>query len=208
MCNKVTKRRLLVASIWSEEEMDFLRDSASRMSSSEIAHALGRTVAAVRCKAKKLGVRFMIEHMKDGTIRRGWTSDEVMTLYSLSEWTTLDHAAERLKRSPHAVKKKASKLGISFRQGRMTLEDVSRILGISKNTVRRKRDRLGLSFRKVSKVSRRGVKKEGHMRGPTGKDIVVIAKDMLDNPPKGREWKEYRSVKDLREIIETYEGWE
>lgn len=192
-----------MAALWTDDEIEYLRVEAMRIPSTEIAMHLGRTVPAVRCKARKLKIRLYVERLKDGSIRRGWTLKEVSDLYGLSERTTLEGAAQRLKRSPDAVKKKAQKLGISFREDRMTLCEMAKILGISHNTLCRRRDKLGLTFRRSTRKGDRG---RGHMRGPTGDDIIAIAKDMLRDPPKGNSWK--TTVKELKQIIEEYDGWE
>jgi hypothetical protein len=88
--------------IWTEEGHDFLRANHSRMTTEELAEALGRSRNAV-------GIRLSILGLK---ARRYWTAEEEETLQRLYPTTTVGELAALLERSVPAVRQRAFKLGL------------------------------------------------------------------------------------------------
>jgi transcriptional regulator with XRE-family HTH domain len=70
-------------------------------------------------------------------LNKKWTKKEVYKLYKYSEQISQVEAAKRLNRSYSSVKKKASRLGIVWRQGFVSFRDVATIAGFSRQSVSR-----------------------------------------------------------------------
>jgi predicted transcriptional regulator len=185
---------------WSVEDIERLRQMAEvGCSPREVADALDRKITAVHNKAQRMGVRFKVKEQPNGTKFRVWTKAEETALWGLAERYSIEQAARRLNRPFDSVQVKASRLGISFRERRMTLSELAKLLGVGIPTVRSRRDKLGLRFRTNKTTGPQS------MRGPTGAEIVAIARDILENPPMGNLGT---TPKRLREVIQEYEGWE
>jgi len=194
------KRAQSVRRKWSDEELRRLREMAEAdCSPREVAEALDREIKAIHNKAQRIGVRFKVKEQPDGNKFRFWTKAEETMLWGLAEKCSIEQAARRLHRPYDSVQVKASRLGISFRERRMTLAELAKLLGVSLPTIRHRRDKLGLRFR-TDKTTGPQV-----MRGPTGDEIAAIARDILENPPMGNLGT---TPQRLREVIQEYEGWE
>lgn len=188
---------------WTRDEIEYLKTAALSLPSTEIAHNLGRGIQGVRHQARKHGIVFHVEQKADGELRKRWTKAEEFKLEGLAASGGAARAARLLGRTPGAVKRKASKMGVSFRDRKMTIQEVADILQVGFSTVTRRRDKLKLQFRTTNQNKTYA---RGQMRGATGDDICALAKDILANPPMGKEPK--CSATHLTKVIEEYRGWE
>lgn len=183
---------------WSPEEISFLEEASKTMPQAEVAEKLNRSVSSVRSYCTKNNIKFQIKQYSDGSVRRVWSKSEIALLYMYAERYSMPKAAKKLKRSLYSVKCKVADLGISFKNSRLSLDDLSEILGVHKRTVAIRRDKLGLSFRKNART-------KGSMGGPTAQDIVTLARDFLEDPPL----KDLRvNANHFRKVIEEYQNWE
>lgn len=66
-----------------------------------------------------------------------WSKDEVRKLYKYAEQTSQTEAARRLGRSYNSVKKKSSRLGITWFQGFASSRDIAELSGLSIRSVMR-----------------------------------------------------------------------
>jgi hypothetical protein len=180
---------------WTDEEVAFLRAESRRLPSSDIAQQLGRSWRSVSCKAQELGVVFQAKRMTDGSLSTRWTKADEFLLEGCTEHMSLEQAARKLGRTRDAVSNKARKMGLSFLDGQRTIKDTAALLGVSVGTVIRRRKKLKRKFR---------VNKKGTV---SAKDIVALARDLLENPPKGRPHLRATS-KSLHEVILHYDGLE
>lgn len=183
---------------WTPAEIEFVEEAAKSMSQKEVAEKLGRSLSSLRSFCAKRGITFQTKHYSDGSVRKVWSTKEIADLYIYAERYSMPKVAKKLKRSLYSVKCKVQELNISFRDHRLSLQDLSDILGVHKRTVAARRDKLGLSFRK-------NVTTNGVMAGPTSADILTLAQDFLNDPP----------LKDLKvpashfkKVIEEYKDWE
>lgn len=94
---------------------------------------------------------------------------EEATLLTLVGSMSLYDLAERLQRSPKAIRNKLSRMGVSLRQGYYTLRDLEKIFGVKRHTLGAYRDRGGRSFCKKGE------------RLATDDDVVWLARE-LRNP--------------------------
>lgn len=113
---------------WSDLDIGRLRLNYGRVPDGRLAEALSRTPSAVRAKAVKMGIRSprpfdgsaATPHAHDemGCLapRPGcWTVDDVMRLELRYGTEPVPQTARALRRSVWAVRLKASRLGLSFR---------------------------------------------------------------------------------------------
>lgn len=187
---------------WTEKEIAYLKSGVGILTPEQMAEHLDRSVYSVKSFCCKKGIKHGKRVYADGVVRVYWTQAEITALMGYAETLTIEHAAARLGRSYASVQNKADELKISFKHQRLRLQDVADILRVSITVVKRRRKKLGLNFRHIKGNSR----KRSDTRGATGKDIVAIAKDLLENPSfRGLD---RTSAKHLRQVIEEYEGWE
>ena len=187
---------------WTEEEIEYLKSGVGILTAEQLAKNLNRSVSSVKSFCCKKGIKHGKRVYADGVVRVYWTQAEITALMGYAETLTMEHAAARLGRSYASVQNKADELKISFRYQRLFLQDVADILRVSITVVKSRRKKLGLNFRHIKGVSR----KRSDTRGATGKDIVAIAKDLLENPSfRGLD---RTSAKHLRQVVKDYEGWE
>lgn len=66
-----------------------------------------------------------------------WTRSEIRKLYQYAEQTTQLDAAKRLNKSPRAVRDKAMRLGIVWRQGCLSTQDLAAAAGCNQHQARR-----------------------------------------------------------------------
>lgn len=190
--NAMTKK------FWTPAEIEFVENAAKSMSQKEVAEQLGRSLTSLRSFCSKRGIVFQTKHYADGSVRKVWSAKEISELYIYAERYSMPKVAKKLNRSLYSVKAKADELKISFRSHRLSLQDLSEILGVHLKTVAARRDKLGLSFRK-------NVITKGSMTGPTAHDIILLAKDFLEDPPmKGLRV----SANHFKKVIEEYKDWE
>ena len=128
---------------WTPQEDQYLRECYQQQSCSQMAHALGRTVLAVKARAVTLGLRAKVPD---------WTEDEVNIIWDSYGTVSLDVIATNLGRTRAAVAKKARKIGlIRFRHWSQedtkrlekwfpscTVQEIARRLDRSVDSVRRK----------------------------------------------------------------------
>jgi hypothetical protein len=192
---------------WTEDEIDYIRESAPTLSSAEIAQNLKRSRQMVQVKARERGIKFFVRRNSNGIVGntgRRWSQEEITRLWGLSERHTIREAAAKMPgRSYQSVANKVDELRISFKTNRLQLKDVAEIFGVNPATIARRRNNLGLNFRTGAKNKRSVGRRTS--KGPTGADILALARDFLANPP-GHNMT--LTAKRLREIIVEYEGWE
>lgn len=115
---------------WSAEEVEFLKRSYGKMPTADIASALGRTLSAVSCYAKFLGIRFYPSAQNDS--RRGmlWTTEEDQLLRDIYGNKAIADVADEFGRSRIAIRNRAIRLGLSFApvKGRPSRERYETIL--------------------------------------------------------------------------------
>jgi hypothetical protein len=126
---------------WDPEDEQYLIDMVADLTVEEIAKALVRTEAAVRCKAHKL--RLSVNQ----TTRRNWTKFEDLFLYRACEHMSLREAGKSLSRSKMSVWARCQRLGIRWAQGRRSCREVAEDLGCHPSYVQRLAKRAGIELR-------------------------------------------------------------
>lgn len=101
---------------WTPEQVAMLRRMAGKVSTDEIAQALGRTRAAVQRKAQRLGVGLMVRTAATHAAGTWWTEDEIGILRRMARTHTVRETALALGRGVPAVARKAYLLRIAFRK--------------------------------------------------------------------------------------------
>jgi len=111
---------------WTDAERDVVRCgyNGTNNSADQLARELGVTRYAVKGQAQKMGL------CQNKSPR--WTNDELDKLYDLIHQYPIAQIAKRLRRTPNAVKVKATRLhlGLRVRDGWFTKREVCEILGV------------------------------------------------------------------------------
>ncbi len=97
-----TKKKARLA--WSKNEVKLIKRLYPRGKASEIAKRTGRSFAAVKQKAHRMGIKTREDHL--------WSAGEIRQLKRLYPSETAQSIADKLGRSYEAVTVKARKLGI------------------------------------------------------------------------------------------------
>jgi len=146
--------------LWSEDEVKLLKKLFPKGKTRQIADQTGRTLAAVRRKAFKMGFK-----TRDWRL---WSADEIKLLYKLYQNQTIQSIADILGRSLNTVYKKASNLGLrkdifypiwSIQEESLlkklyptnTVTDIAKRIGRSVSAVRCRASLLGLSNGRVGR---------------------------------------------------------
>jgi predicted transcriptional regulator len=105
------KRKIRYEAHWTPEDIAVLKELYPTCPIGEIAKKLGRTVTAVRSRAIQLGIK------RKSYLEKVWTAEELQLLRELyPTHEDIQDIAERIGRSPSAVRGKANYLGLSKRQ--------------------------------------------------------------------------------------------
>ena len=181
---------------WSEEEVNFLRANAGTMTSHEIGKHLNRSHSGVSRHASKLDIQILHRYCGSSLganpgvkLVRVWTKSDVNNLYSFSSYMRVEDIAKRLDRSMASINFKMRSLKIRYFQGKYTMCELARMFGMSNQGIGYRRDKLGLTFRTRKQP-----------RGPTNHEIVMIARDILDNPGQ----RSHMSSKTIKDIIKEF----
>lgn len=188
----VSGLKLRECKLWTNDEIAYLIDASDKVTRVEAAHHLKRSLGSVKNKCRELNIRFKKQYgggQYAGQIIEIWSKAEELRLWELSERFTIAQVAEKMDRSYQAIYRKAQRMGISFKQGRLTFKDLAEILGIPRTAVPVVRDRLGLKF----------LQRDNPVN-PTDKEIAFMAWHLL-HFPKGRV---VVPKSHLRSVIESY----
>ncbi len=160
---------------WTEVQDRQLREIAARGSRQDAARELGRSVPAIKRRVKRLGLRFAMRglggHMT-GARTRNWTPLEQRHLEVLVGDKSIAQIAKELGRSKNAVASRINQHKLDAKQGRYTILDAARILGVSDGTV--------VNYRK--KLRRRWCMERGAAPGLELEDIAEVAAAILREP--------------------------
>ncbi len=146
---------------WPAKDLRFLRDRYADLPAAEVARRLGRSLAAVRSKARKLGVRR----------REFWSGADLALLRKQYGRVPTRQLARALGRPAGAVHQKASKEGLCFQHraliGAHALArirelnalgwpdvDIARDIGCERHTASRHRKAMGLPSHEKGEVFR------------------------------------------------------
>lgn len=173
-----------MARVWTQSEIDTLKEMAKTTGPDAVASAVGRTRNSVWIKSKQLGISFH-------GIRRKWTAKDDNHLIYLAGTMTYNEVAKEMGKSVSSVKIRASKLGIKVRDTQVTLTEVATILGINLCTAWKLRNKL--------KIKSRRYKGDGTAQGLTESDIVLMAKHLMQSRGNVRT-----PAKQLLQVIEDY----
>jgi hypothetical protein len=159
---------------WTPEEDALLREIASRGSRADAVREIGRTVIAVKQRARRLRLRFAARDLggpRAGTTARYWTRAEDQAIRLMVGHKSMEAIGRELGRSRDAIISRVTRLGLGnrYKQGRLTLEEAGRILGCTGATVGKWRDRLG----------RRWARGNGAEPGMEPEDVALVARAML-----------------------------
>ena len=96
---------------WTAKEVALLKELYPQCPIGEIATKLGRTVAAITCRACYLGLK------RKSYLDKLWTAEELQLLRELyPTHEDIQDIAERIGRSPATVMAKANSIGLSRRR--------------------------------------------------------------------------------------------
>lgn len=127
--NKV-RPKTITRSVWTEEQVAFLKEHYGRMPREELAQILGKTVPAISGKAGQLGLRRKKEAR--------WTQEEVDFLENYWGNYTISALAKRLGRTENAILIKAKRIGLGptkFSTDYMTARELADILGVDVHAI-------------------------------------------------------------------------
>jgi len=141
---------------WSDDEISLLKKQYAEKPTTELANQLGRSLAAVRCRAHMLGLKRKIEY--EGR----WTPEDMAVLKELYPESPIDEIAKRLGRTVNAVENRAHQLGVKRKSwsdrlwtaeeiellkelypNRGNIEEIAKRIGRSPAMVRTKAHKLG-----------------------------------------------------------------
>lgn len=191
---------------WTEEEIQFLRDNARKMTYAEIGKNLGRSEKSVNIKASNLGIN-----------GGNYTEEENDFIEEHAPTRTIQWIAQQLNRPIHGLRAHMIKLGVGdlhMESGTYSASALAEAIGVSHETVRRWVNEKGLVGRKKSRytgVNRRNmhyhIAAEDFWRwAAKNKDLVEFnkfeknalppepnwvqeeRKKQFYNPPKQRIW--------------------
>ncbi len=100
----ITEEKKLIKGLWSENEVELLKELFASSTGQEIADQLRRSLPTVRYKAHKMRLK------KRGS--RRWTQDEVHLLKELFTNRSTREVANQLGRSVNSVREKAHRMGL------------------------------------------------------------------------------------------------
>lgn len=193
---------------WAEEEIDTLRLLAEKYHYEDIAKKMGKTKNAIYLKAGKLGITLIMD-------RRKWTLEEEQEFKDLWGNQKVELIAKKLKRTVFSLKVKAVRMGlgsmISNNYEKITISDISDLLGVSTGRIYSTWTQLGLNITMVE------LTKEKSYMTATWYDLMKfleenqnewdsrkIEKNMLGLEP---EWLIEKRTRDLKENPLWYRKW-
>lgn len=120
LSDKVGKNPNLV---WTEEEIEKLKELSKTKSSIEIATILNKTEKQVTTKASSLGIELIRNH-------RRWTEEETNTLLSIYDKYSVNEIARKMNRSDQFISKKMDELNLpkKFKRKSWTEEEVKLLI--------------------------------------------------------------------------------
>ncbi len=136
---------------------------------------MGRTLLAVKRRARRLRIRFAMRGLGGphrGRTVRNWTKAEDSELALLIGEKSHAQIARILGRSRQAVNSRASILGLKGMERKLTIKEAARRLGVSWTTVRSYGDKLNKHWRKGN----------GANPGLDEIDLSDIAEAILEEP--------------------------
>lgn len=154
---------------WSNEELNFLKENAFKMSHEEISKNINRTKSAIRNKCYELGLV---------NIDKYWTDEEVNLLKEFylkageSAPINLTKLAKQLSRNKSNVCRKAKELGLPTNPNR---------------------EHSDKQIEKLQIACRNSIAKNGHPRGMLGKSHSAEFKENMSNRVK-KEWADPNST--------------
>lgn len=146
VCKVATENglKLPTSNVWSEEEINNLKELSDKYHYTEIASMLGKTENAVYLKAKRLGITLIQD-------RRKWTSKEEELLAELWGSVSIESIAKKLKRTVFSLKVKAVRMNLGpmlENNDLITVSDMVDMLGISRDRITTTWIKLGLNLKK------------------------------------------------------------
>lgn len=167
---------------WTQAEVQRLIDLAVEgLHAEAIGTAIGRPRYSVKSKAKELGLQLARKRRLVAGTMPEWTPEEDRQLEFFCERSPR-FLARKLGRSVRAVRARASRLGIRFGQGLVTVQEVADLLGVGPKTVRQHLDALGVTKRQAVP----GRRKLKDRRGLEVEEVEAVAKAVLEDPRAGR----------------------
>ncbi len=104
--------------VWSEKEIQMLKDLYPEMSNADIAKKIGRPKASVDKKGFDYGLKKDVEYRRNVAKRNNsfrknsWKEDEIKKLVANYKTMTYREIAKMLKRNPQSIQSKATKMGL------------------------------------------------------------------------------------------------
>lgn len=147
---------------WTAEEDAVLKELVKTYTIGDVAKKIGRSYSSVEARMRRIG----IQSPMSGYNKKKWTREEINTLYEMASTSTQKRAAKELNRSKGSVQQKSRKLGINWQQGRISLNEISRVTGLGKTTIQKVLKKKKMSGRRIT----------------DSKIFSDVAKEILSNP--------------------------
>lgn len=113
--------------VWTEEDIDRLKEYSKCITQKEAAKRLDRTCESLRKKSAALGIKWPCS----------WTREDEAKLYEYCVKMGQKEAAKLLGRTTISISQKSKSLGIKWRQGFWNLRKIANEVGCTVNTVKR-----------------------------------------------------------------------
>ncbi len=102
------KKNCIRGKAWSEKELQYMQDNYGKLSNKQIAKKLNRSPDSIQDKAQRMGLTNVRESESIP-----WTEEDIMYLEKYYERRGADYVAKHVKRTVHAVRRKAQELGLN-----------------------------------------------------------------------------------------------
>ena len=129
---------------WTSEEVQWLTENISNYTDEELAKKLGRTVASVEWKYRRLG---LIHYNR----KRKWQENEISYLYQYYETHSAASIAKNLRRSTSSVRRKAEKLGLYSYNMRISQHDLCKLFNCDARVIQKWKKRFGLPLKRFKR---------------------------------------------------------
>lgn len=167
---------------WTDDEIQYLKDSIQSTSNVKIAEQLGRTIASVKKKVSELGI---------GKGAKLWTVQEIETVKEHAGKIHVSDIALMINRPVKSVKHRINELGLSYSisrrawtdeqldwleelAGYKSLKDLAEILDHSENAISLKAQQLGLSLCTKHGIERNARKRQQEQEESQCRTLNII----------------------------------